>query len=554
MSVPRSYLAYAPDRNGNAYAFGGLDGNGVPLASAERFNPGDNSAWGAIASLPAARYNFPAVFNRTNYIYIFGGIIGTASGVETDSVLRYSVSGNSWSNMTPMPIAVAGSAAAFGPDGQIYVVGGTSGGVATGAVQIYNPTANSWTISTPLPEALTGAAAGVDSLGRLIVMGGMDADGNDLSGVWRSQQLNVPDSAPGFVSYPSVLATLHVPYVSSINATGSPPPTYSLVSGPTGMQVDYYRGAITWTPQADQIGTNQVSIQAVNYAGISNWNFSITVPNPAPAPVSNLRVVSVTENSVTLAWNPEDAVAGAVTYSVWLRHVLHDPRGSGSTVWYTQIGESTTETNITISGLAAGLSQTYYVIATGPGGTSGYAGIAATTLSAPTPANLRVTGLSSTTITLAWDAPMGPVPVVSYRILGVFDGVFVEYPLSFVNIHGTSVTLTGLTPGRALLWGVCAYDAYGNLSGYCYLPSLAVNPVPTPATLSGAAMVAGNQGFSFTVQANAVQTTFIQATTSPGDPSSWVTIATNPPNGSSFSFTDFNASQFPMRFYRAVSP
>ena len=51
-----------------------------------------------------------------------------------------------------------------------------------------------------------------------------------------------------------------------------------------------------------------------------------------------------------------------------------------------------------------------------------------------------------------------------------------------------------------------------------------------------------------------MQTTLIQATTNPGDPTSWVTIATNPPTGSTFTFTDANASQFPMRFYRVVSP
>ncbi|MDR3459314.1 MAG: hypothetical protein P4N60_17935 [Verrucomicrobiae bacterium] len=55
------------------------------------------------------------------------------------------------------------------------------------------------------------------------------------------------------------------------------------------------------------------------------------------------------------------------------------------------------------------------------------------------------------------------------------------------------------------------------------------------------------------MQASAVQTTLIQATANIGDPSWWVTIATNPP-GSSFSFTDTNAGSFPNRYYRVVSP
>jgi hypothetical protein len=170
MSVPRAYLGYAPDRSGNAYAIGGLDDSGNPLASAEVYNQ-DTSAWSPIASLPAVRYNFPAVFDHTNNIYIFGGYTDTVSGMEISSVLRYSVSANTWTTMAPMPVATAGSAAALGVDGNIYIAGGLSGGVPTDSVQVYNPAANSWTLSTPLPEPLTGSAMGADSLGRLIVMG-----------------------------------------------------------------------------------------------------------------------------------------------------------------------------------------------------------------------------------------------------------------------------------------------------------------------------------------------------------------------------------------------
>jgi hypothetical protein len=101
---------------------------------------------------------------------------------------------------------------------------------------------------------------------------------------------------------------------------------------------------------------------------------------------------------------------------------------------------------------------------------------------------------------------------------------------------------------------VAAYDAYGNVSGYDYFPSLVINPVPVPAALTAVTVPPAAGGFSFSVQASAVQTTLIQATTNPGDPSSWVTIATNPPTGGTFNFTDTNASQFPMRFYRVVSP
>jgi hypothetical protein len=379
MSVARSQLGYAPDRDGFAYAIGGLDENGQPLSSAERYDQ-DLNAWSPIAKLPTARYNFPAVFNRTNYIYIFGGSTDTA-GAETASVLRYSVSANTWSTMAAMPVAVAGSAAALGPDGKIYVAGGLAGGVATNLVQVYDPAANSWALSVPLPEALSAAAMGTDSLGRLVVMGGVDADGNDVSDVWRSQQLAAPDTVPVFVSYPSQSAKFQVPYVSSISATGNPQPTYLIVNGPNGMTIDPYSGDITWTPDASQIGTNSVTVRATNHAGFADWNFAITVPYPPPTTPTNLTVAAVTEHSVTLAWSPLDPVYGPITYAAYLRHVAHSPRGSGVTITYSQIGTNSTIPTITITGLTPGLSQSYYIKASGLGGTSDYAGIGATTLS-----------------------------------------------------------------------------------------------------------------------------------------------------------------------------
>ena len=166
---------------------------------------------------------------------------------------------------------------------------------------------------------------------------------------------------------------------------------------------------------------------------------------------------------------------------------------------------------------------------------------------------MRVTGLTSTTITLAWDAPVGGFPVVSYEVLGWYDGIAAQYPLAVPNITGTTVTITGIAPGTAFLWGVSARDTAGNVSAYDYLPSLVINPVPTPAVVAAIATPPVAGGFQFTVQASAMETTLVQATANLADPASWTTIATNPP-GRAFIFTDTNSSQFPARYYRVVSP
>jgi hypothetical protein len=165
MSVARSLLGYAPDRNGNPYAFGGLDDNGQPLSSVERYDQ-DSGTWSAIASLPTARCNFPAVFNRTNYIYTFGGRTNAASGTETATVLCYSVSANSWTAMAPMPIAVASWRGGVGSRQDLC--NRRHFRRVTICMVRFDPASNSWAVSTLCPSlapamGLTAGPAGCNA-------------------------------------------------------------------------------------------------------------------------------------------------------------------------------------------------------------------------------------------------------------------------------------------------------------------------------------------------------------------------------------------------------
>ena len=553
MSVARSYMGYAGDRGGNAYAIGGLDETGAPLASSESFNS-DSSTWAAIASLPSARYNFPAAFDGTDYIYTFGGRTNNASGTETATALRYSISANTLSTVAPMPIPVSGSTAACGADGKIYVVGGVSGGVTLNAVQVYTPVSNAWVISTPLPEGLNASAMGVDSLGRLIVMGGQDSNGNDVTSVWRSQQLGVPDSLPVFTQYPGSNAAYKIPYVSSINATGNPQPTYLLFSGPSGMQVDTYSGAITWTPQGSQIGTNSVTIRATNYAGYADWVFSLAVAPPAPSIPTNLTVVSVTDTSVILSWTPEDPYVGPVTYTIYS---VTSSGGRDPQPIYTEIGTSPTN-SVTLTGLLVGHSYSLAVKATAAGHPpTGYSSrVGATTTGPQSPTNLRLTGLTSTSVSLAWDPSPGPAQspnfsaVTSYSIEQFIPGG--QAIPKVIGLTNTFGTVTGLTPNTSAYWIVRAFDAqgYGSPQGYNFL--LIGNPLPAPVTTSNPMLLAGGS-FQFTASGAANQTALVETRTDLADSSSWVLLSSFMPSNNVFTFVDTNATG-PIRFYRVTEP
>jgi hypothetical protein len=555
MSVPRSYLGYASDNNGYTYAIGGLDNASNVLSSAEFKNVDcTNCGWSFIAPLPSGRYDFPAAFDGNDYIYVFGGRTNQTSGTEIASVLRYSVSSNNWTSVAPLPVAVAGSGAAFGADGKFYVVGGVAGGVTTNVVQVYNPAANTWTISTPLLEGLSASAMSVDSLGRLILMGGLDTNGNDVNHVWRSQLLGTPDSPPVLTQFPTTNANYQVAYTSTIGGTGNPQPVYLLASGPTNMIVDYFSGQITWTPfGASQIGSIPVTITASNYAGATNYSFTIQAAPPPPSTPTNLTVVSATDTSVTVAWAPEDPLVGPVTFTVYW---VHSSGGPHPYTIYTPEATNTS-TSVTLP-FAVGTTHALVVTASANGHTTVHsASLAATTTSPQPPTNARLTGVTSTTLSLAWDPSPGPAQNPNFSAITSYS--IVQYipaggPKA-TGITGTSGTVTGLTPNTSAYWYVEAFDAegYGAYS-LSYLVA-ATNPLPVPPLLSGAGQLAsGSFQFTATERGSAVQTVLIQASANLADTNSWVQIGSVYPGTNTFTFTDSNAFQFPARFYRMVVP
>jgi len=366
--------------------------------------------------------------------------------------------------------------------------------------------------------------------------------------------LGIPDAAPTFTQYPGTNGDYLMPYTSSVAATGNPQPTFLVLSGPSGLNVDSYSGAITWTPQAGDIGTDSVTIRATNYAGFADWTFTITVAPPPPTAPTNLTVAGLTENSVTLSWDPESPLAGPVTYSVYERHVSY--YRSGSSAYYVLVSSNNPNPTVTIGGLAVGSSHTYAVKVVVAAHVSPLSqNITITTLKPQPAANFRVTALTSTSTSLAWDPSPGLVPIVSYTLT---DEIYIS-PISgtietnVTGITGTSMSITGQTPGTQHYYFLYAHDAAGNTSSADILS--VYNPVPAPATMAGGTTTDGG-GFQFTASEGGyvLQTVLIQASTNPADPNSWVQIGSLLPTTNPFTFTDTNANLYPMRFYRIVSP
>ncbi len=104
-------------------------------------------------------------------------------------------------------------------------------------------------------------------------------------------------TAPVIVSLPDTTALTGSVYSYDVDATGSPLPTYSLISNPAGMSINGATGLIEWTPSA--AGNELVSVRAFNTEGADTQSYWIEVTAPAAPNVTNLALTSTSGNNFT---------------------------------------------------------------------------------------------------------------------------------------------------------------------------------------------------------------------------------------------------------------
>ncbi|HZM80219.1 MAG TPA: glycosyl hydrolase family 18 protein [Candidatus Limnocylindrales bacterium] len=213
-------------------------------------------------------------------------------------------------------------------------------------------------------------------------------------------------------------------------------------------------GASTWTPNAADwtqltvtftASASTVQVYLHGWYGTGNYNADdvslqgaggTPVPGPPGTPVAG----TITNTSVALSWA---ASSGTVSgYRVY----------EGSTVVASPTG-----TSATISGLGTCTTHTYSVAAFNGAGESARSGsVTVTTTGCGTgvpgvPTNLRVTGTTNTSISIAWNASTGTVS--GYR---VYEGTTLR-----TTVTELSATLSGLAVCSSHTYSVRAFNASG---------------------------------------------------------------------------------------------
>jgi chitodextrinase len=167
-----------------------------------------------------------------------------------------------------------------------------------------------------------------------------------------------------------------------------------------------------------------------------------------PSTPTNVRVVAVTEDTITIAWNASTDNSGKI--HAYIAGGIYHP------------GNSTTKT---FTGLVPNWTQTYRVQAMDPSGNLSplsepvTATTARDTTAPTTPTNLRVTGTGISSVSLAWDRSsdrwsFGYEVLMDGRVLAAAAHPYVGTP---------STTLRKIPPGRHV-FEVRARDNAGNVS------------------------------------------------------------------------------------------
>jgi PKD repeat protein len=247
-----------------------------------------------------------------------------------------------------------------------------------------------------------------------------------------------------------------VAYAGDIATSANP-----LQIGGDSIYGQYFQGLIDEVRVYNR-ALSRSEIQADMNKAVAPAELDTTPPSAPPG----LTATAVSSVQIDLAWGASTDNVGVLGYRI------ERCQGAGCTSFTYQVA-TPSGTTFSDTGLAAGTSYRYRVLATdGAGNLGSYSSIAsATTLavadttppSAPT--GLTAKAASATRIDLAWNASVDNVAVKGYRVERC-QGTTCTNFAEIASVTGTSFGNTGLASNTGYRFRVRAADAQGNLSAY----------------------------------------------------------------------------------------
>jgi len=214
MVQPRTGAAAVVLSDGKILIAGGTDGNGIPLASTEVFDPATGQfSEGATMTVPRASH--AAIVLASGDVLVTGGL--TSGGGYSDTAEIFNAQTQSWTLLeTSLGSGLAGHAMASLPDGNVVIVGGesTTGPVLT--LVLFKTSDNSISPIGSLMTGRTNAVAAATPDGRVLIAGGTDINGAVLSSteifVYNADTMSGTVSAGPNMTFPRTNATATTTY------------------------------------------------------------------------------------------------------------------------------------------------------------------------------------------------------------------------------------------------------------------------------------------------------------------------------------------------------
>ncbi|AEI38889.1 fibronectin type III domain-containing protein [Paenibacillus mucilaginosus] len=172
----------------------------------------------------------------------------------------------------------------------------------------------------------------------------------------------------------------------------------------------------------------------------------------APAAPAGLRVNGTTSSSVSLSWTAATDNVAVTGYDIYRGSVLAGSV-SGSTLSFTNTGLAAGTYSFTVkakdaAGNVSAASGAVSATVSGSGGSD--------TQAPSVPAGLKVTGTTSSSVSLSWTASTDNTGVTGYD---VYRGTILA-----ASVSGTTAIVTGLAASTSYTFTVKAKDAAGNVS------------------------------------------------------------------------------------------